>query len=279
MKMKWLFIYILLIAISCSEQKINDANFNIDFSQLDTGKLTDKVTKDLWPGASLVCGKKDFVFYKLGITPHPLFIAEEDDNRFLQVVIPAMCYDPIVGAQWKFPITPQEEYYFSYRVKFENGFDFVKGGKLPGLAGGIANCGGNVPDGYDGWSARMMFWDEGKLSFYLYYPDQSSKWGERLFLKNSDKDTLQIARGKWHTITQHIKMNTPGKKDGIIEAWFDGQKAYSQNTFLFRQDIKLQIDQVFYSVFMGGGDLSWTSAKDQYICFDDFRVSTQMTNP
>ena len=277
--MKRLFLYILLIATSCSEQKVNDTNFNIDFSQLDTGKLTDKATKDIWLGASLVCGKKDFVFYKLGITPHPHFIKEEDGNRFLQVMIPARCYDPIVGAQWKIPLVPQDEYYFSYRVKFEKDFDFIKGGKLPGLAGGKANCGGDVPDGYDGWSARMMFWDEGKLSFYLYYPDQSSKWGERLFLKNSDKDTLQVARGKWHTITQHIKMNTPGKKDGIIEAWFDGQKAYSQDTLLFRRDIKLQIDQVFYSVFMGGDDLSWTSAEDQYICFDDFRVSTQMNNP
>ena len=36
---------------------------------------------------------------------------------------------------------------------------------------------------------------------------------------------------------------------------------------------------IFYSVFMGGDDLSWTSAKDEYIYFDDFHVSPQKTKP
>ncbi len=249
----------------------------VSFNQEEPGKLTDRQTKELWPGAQLVCGKKDFLFYKTGITPHPHFIDKENGNRFLKVLIPQKHYGPIVGAQWKIPLAPKDEYFFSYKVKFEHGFDFVRGGKLPGLAGGTANSGGHIPNGYDGWSARMMFWDEGKLSFYLYYPKQTSKWGEKLYLRTSPIDTLRLIPGQWHQITQHIRMNDIGKKNGIIEALVDGKQAFFADTILFRKDDKLAIDQVFYSVFMGGDDLSWASSKDEYIYFDDFYVSTQQT--
>ena len=58
-----------------------------------------------------------------------------------------------------------EELYLSYDVKFAKDFDFVRGGKLPGLCGydnslsptSGCNTGGGFPDGYDGWSARGMW--------------------------------------------------------------------------------------------------------------------------
>ena len=46
------------------------------------------------------------------------------------------------GAQWIVEFDEgYEEAYLSYRVKFAEGFDFVRGGKLPGLAGGSAPSG------------------------------------------------------------------------------------------------------------------------------------------
>jgi len=279
MKYRFPLICVLFFfAASCTRQQPSGNNFSVDFENVDPGKLSDQETKGIWKGAQLLCGKKDFVFYKLGIIPHPHFISEEDNNHFLKIIIPQKFYGPITGAQWKFPFEPTDECFFSYKVRFEKEFDFAKGGKLPGLAGGIGNCGGNVPTGYDGWSARMMFWEKGKLSFYLYFPNQSSEWGERLYFKQPSVDTLRIETGKWHVITQHIRMNTPGKADGVLQGWFDGQEAFFNDSILFRKDEKLKIDQIFYSVFLGGDDLSWTSPKDEYICFDDFRVSTQPFN-
>lgn len=269
---------LFLIATSCTKSTLPENSFLVDFERSEIGKLTDRDTKNIWGNASLLCGKKDFLFYKFGITPHPHFISEENNNRFLKVLVPGSHFGPITGAQWKFPVSPADEYYFSFRVKFENDFDFVKGGKLPGLAGGKANSGGNIPDGHDGWSARMMFWEGGKLSFYVYSPAQSSQWGERLYWKESSGDTVRIGQGSWHLITQRVRMNTPGKADGVLQGWFDGQEAFYNDSILFRKDEKLKIDQVFYSVFMGGGDQSWAPVKDEYICFDDFRISTQPFN-
>lgn len=269
---------LLAFLISCAENRETNKSLSVQFDQLKPGKLTDRQTKKVWPGARLECGKKDFLFYKLGITPHPHFIAQEMGNNYLKVLIPGNHYGPITGAQWEIPLAPQDEYFFSYRVKFDSGFDFVKGGKLPGLAGGTVKS-GRIPNGYDGWSARMMYWEKGKLSFYLYFPKQSTRWGERLYLKNQKNDTLQIDKGSWHQVTQHVKLNTPGKNDGILQAWFDGKEAFYSDTILFRKDKKVKTDRISYSVFMGGDDLSWAPANDQYICFDDFRVSTQLLNP
>ena len=47
----------------------------------------------------------------------------------------------------------------TYELAFENGFDWVKGGKLPGLRGGLNSTGcsgGNQPTG-DCFSARLMW--------------------------------------------------------------------------------------------------------------------------
>ena len=65
----------------------------------------------------------------------------------------------------------------SYDVQFEEGFDFVKGGKLPGLFGGEGNTGGGIPTGMDGFSARMMWRGNGRVVQYVYYPDQPEHFG------------------------------------------------------------------------------------------------------
>jgi len=47
----------------------------------------------------------------------------------------------------------------TYDIAFDENFDFVKGGKLPGLRGGANNgCeGGSQPNGTDCWSTRLMW--------------------------------------------------------------------------------------------------------------------------
>ena len=57
---------------------------------------------------------------------------------------------------FKVKFTPSVDVYMSYDVKFEPGFVFVKGGKLPGVCGGTCNTGGNAPNGNDGFSNRLV---------------------------------------------------------------------------------------------------------------------------
>jgi hypothetical protein len=65
------------------------------------------------------------------------------------------------GATWETDISHSgDELFMSYWVKFENGFDFVKGGKLPGLGGST-----DFPYGSKGFTTRLMWREGGKLEF------------------------------------------------------------------------------------------------------------------
>lgn len=57
-----------------------------------------------------------------------------------------------------------------YEVYFPSDFEWVKGGKLPGLAGGPTGCGGGK-DPTSCWSARIMWRREGDGEAYMYVPE------------------------------------------------------------------------------------------------------------
>ena len=89
-----------------------------------------------------------------------------------------------------------EELYVSYDVKFADDFDFVRGGKLPGLCGynikqdprDGCNTGGGFPTGYDGWSARGMWRENGELENYVYHSEQFYEYGCLLYTSPSPRD-------------------------------------------------------------------------------------------
>ena len=66
------------------------------------------------------------------------------------------------GAQWRLRFEESfNKCTAEYQVMFPIGFDFVKGGKLPGLCGGTSPAGGKKSDGSDGFSARIMWRERG----------------------------------------------------------------------------------------------------------------------
>ncbi|MDR3013054.1 MAG: T9SS type A sorting domain-containing protein [Chitinispirillales bacterium] len=166
----------------------------------------------------------------------------------------------------------------SYRVMFGsegvNEFDFVRGGKLPGLCGGECITGGREADGYNGWSARVMWRREGLGEQYLYYTANQGFGEELLFDKVPP--TKRFIPGQWHSITTQVIMNTPGAADGMVRTWVDGELSLEQTGMVFRHTDELNIDLFYISTFFGGSDPSWAPPTDTYITFDDFLV---VSNP
>lgn len=154
----------------------------------------------------------------------------------------------------------------SYRFRFAPGFDFVRGGKLPGLAGGAANTGGKKPNGTDGWSARLMWHSGGRLSAYVYHPDQPRNYGEDFFFSSS------ASAGVWHEVTMRVTMNTPGIRDGSIECWLNGDNVLNERNIRFRDVPSLGADQFYFCTFFGGNTSSWAPTRNETITFDDFTV-------
>ncbi|MGH3565553.1 MAG: polysaccharide lyase [Pseudonocardia sp.] len=167
----------------------------------------------------------------------------------------------------RLPDDPVDELYLQYYVRFPPDFDFVKGGKLPGLYGGTVTGGQNIPDGTDGFSTRYMWRRGGDGEVYAYLPT-SEKHGTSL-----GRGCWYFTPGRWTAIQQRVRLNTPGEADGEMTVWQDGWQVLTQTGLTFRTTDDLKIDGLFFSTFFGGGDTSWASPDDQYADFAAFAVS------
>ncbi len=191
----------------------------------------------------------------------------------LQITYPRRSLGPDEGgAQLKINLPEREEVYSEYKVKFPTGFDFVKGGKLPGLASGAANSGHSKPNGTDGWSARYMWEGDGSASIYLYHMDQSRNEGDYISLNR------KFTRGRWHTLRQYVKLNTPGQRNGVLKVWFDGNLVLNRTNLRYRTVPTLKIDKFYFSTFFGGGNDTWRNTKLEHTYFDDFKIYTPVSN-
>ncbi len=204
-------------------------------------------------------------------------IVEEAGGHALRVCYKAGAVGPKAGLQFlsefsRMGMAPQESAYLRYKLRFDPGFDFVKGGKLPGFAGGDANTGGRKPDGRDGWSARIMWRKGGEIVQYIYHPDQEGDFGQD-FAWSRHGTPCHFKPGSWQSVETYLKMNTPGKHDGVLRCWLDGVLVLENKTLRFRDTPDLKIDLFYFSTFFGGSGLDWASPKDQFVEFDDFIIS------
>lgn len=156
----------------------------------------------------------------------------------------------------------------SYWVRFPQDFPWAKGGKLPGLFGGNAPSGGNIPNGTNGWSVRLMWRRDGAGEAYAYLPTNegygtSIGRGNWIFRKNV-----------WQSMQLLVKLNKPGQIDGQIRVQINQTPTLSRQGLIFRTEEKLGIDGVFFSSFFGGSDDSWATPSSTFIDFADFKVSS-----
>ena len=176
---------------------------------------------------------------------------------------------PTGGAQVYLPLDEggRDALRLSYSVRFEPGFDFNKGGKLPGLYGGTRTSGGMTPDGTDGLSTRLMWRRGGAGEVYAYLPS-SEEHGTSL-----GRGAWTFEPGRWYRVEQEVRLNDVGRKNGQILLDVDGRRVLSERGLEFRTTDDLRIDGVFFSTFFGGDDRSWASPRDQYADFTGFAVA------
>jgi hypothetical protein len=178
---------------------------------------------------------------------------------------------PLSGTGFKSRVIPDgaEAAILTYKVRFPDDFDFVRGGKLPGLFGGVGNSGGHIPNGSDGFSFRLMWMREGQARVYAYLPS-SVQYGTGIF-----ENRFRFQRGRWHTVMEVVRLNTPGKADGMVSLQIDGIPVGRQNNLLIRKDAQLRINGVFVDVFFGGNEDTWAPPRDSYVDLAEFEVHWQ----
>jgi len=170
-----------------------------------------------------------------------------------------------------------DELYLRYYFKFEEGFDFRLGGKLPGLMGGgnsWARSGGEQPDGANGWTLRFMWLKDGRFVVYAYVPpSENGKWGGTVWGQNIDCNFI-AEPGRWHYIDQYVHVGTPGRDNGKLIVWIDGVKKLDIDDIRF-WDIENnngRIGGIYFSSFHGGNTDDWAPLHDSYIRFADITV-------
>ncbi len=178
------------------------------------------------------------------------------------------------GAKWVIP--EQQEYYFSYWVKFDKGFDFDgskhSGGKLPGLGEGDLASGGTKPNGNNGFTSRYMWRKGGQATVYLYHMDQPGTYGEDVLLKGKDGKDKYFQPDKWHNLVQRVEVNDAGLANGEIDVWMDNEKVLDIDGL--RLNNGQGIDTAYFSTFHGGYGSDWWPGQSVNAHFDDFVVST-----
>jgi hypothetical protein len=162
----------------------------------------------------------------------------------------------------------------SFDVCFERDFQWVRGGKLPGLGPAEPLTGGaaRTPSG---WSARIMFQPEGRCSTYLYDQNPAEQWG----VGHLSPEPV-FAAGRWHRVEFLVKLNAPGRSDGFACIRVDGVEVARSAQVEFRgtDTEATQIRQLLFSTFHGGDDSTWTPVDAEgnpitmHALFDNIRV-------
>ncbi len=265
--MKYLTILLLLLA-TCSSSDMNgypDQDvfiFEENFEDVEVGSVTTDTLLTLFPDSSKITG--------IPSSRVKIENLNEDHGNVLSITYLKGEYSQTDKGKVQFYYSLGDTYqhlYISYNIFFSDGFDFVKGGKLPGLSGGQNNSGGSKPTGFDGWSGRLMWRENGLLVNYMYHFYQPWFTGE-------DFEWKKIETGVWYNLTYRIEMNTTWSRDGELQAWIDGEEIFNLSNFQFRNTYDFGIDTLFFSTFYGGSNSSWAPGSDGNIKMDDFYIST-----
>lgn len=166
----------------------------------------------------------------------------------------------------------------AYCLKFKKGFDFGKGGKLPGLMGGDKSwtrSGGEQPDGTDGWTLRYMWRKGGEAVIYAYLPPSANgrygniTWGQDIPLART------FIPGQWHCLRQRVTVNDIGQENGQLQVWFDGEQVLDLNDITYRtiDNSAGKIGGVYFSTFHGGHSPDWAPRHDSQLLINGLTLS------
>ena len=149
----------------------------------------------------------------------------------------------------------RDRYSLNYDVRFNEDFQFVKGGKLLGL-GPKKHITGGRPIVPEGWSARVTFKEGGAARLYTYHQDQPGQYGDRLPIQNP----FYFEKDRYYAVSLHVRVNdSPETANGFSRLYVDGDLVDSHEGLRFRgEDSEASlINKFMFSSFHGGHMPEW----------------------
>ncbi len=154
---------------------------------------------------------------------------------------------------------PSRAVSLSYTVRFERGFQFVRGGKLPGLGPERPITGGR-PVNATGWSVRSVFRGDGTLGLYIYHQDMKRPYGSAGVVKLS----YPVEPGIDHAVELQVTLNSAaGAFDGSARLSVDGRLVEeARGLRFFASEPPALISRLLFQTFFGGSDPSYAPRVD-----------------
>lgn len=229
------------------------------------GPYTLEQWKHDWPG----CG------FEGGVKEGRTATKESEGRKWLRVNFAKGQIGPGKGgAGWRWPIDRRESAELIYTLRFSEDFDWVKGGKLPGLCGGPENVsGGRRADGTNGFSARLMWRRDGRGEAYVYHKNQEGDYGDSFDFP----DDFRFPTDQPVTVRMTVTMNTPSTRDGSLRVWIT-LEGEPERLMVKRSDLEWRaadtfgVDGFYFETFHGGGDRSWAPTKPCWVEFTGMKI-------
>jgi len=185
--------------------------------------------------------------------------------------------------------TPFGTVLLSYEVAFDSNFNWVKGGKLPGLRGGdLSGCSGGAYSS-SCFSMRLMWRTGGEGEAYAYIPTTSGLCSSSGALCNQDgygtsldRGSYSFVSGAWNNISLLVRLNNPaGASNGLVYVYHNGVLAVQFTGIQIRSNTSLVgFTGLFFSTFFGGSDSSYATPTDQHTYYRNIQMwgSTSFSN-
>ncbi|MGB0715091.1 MAG: polysaccharide lyase [Phycisphaerae bacterium] len=215
-----------------------------------------------------------YALWGIKTNPKNTRVILHDDRTCLEITVKD---DGHYGTSFKYLFSQQvgfepEELYASFDINYLD----IDGywGKTPGFDGTYhrGGWGGRTSDGINGWSARSSLdarAGECRQSFYVYHAQQKGTYGDGWPWQNAGETLL--SHGRWYRIKQYIKLNTPGKADGVLRAWVNGRLAFDKTDIMFRKVNALRIFSYWVDFYFGGKP---KAPREFKILLDNVKIST-----
>jgi len=211
-------------------------------------------------------------------------------NDTLEVFYPKGIYTPSVQPQGGIgffasprDVFPLNHVLLEYSVFFNETFDPVLGGKLPGL---FLSTGTKKKDmvGATGGkrtnvsSSIRMAWRTDtndrksiEAEVYAYLPESIGKkngiYGDSLW-----RGQLQFEKGIWNNVSIRVKLNDYLKINGELEVSINNRtKMYTEG--IFKTNSKVMITAILFQTCFGGGSVEYATPTDQWVYFRDMKIS------
>ena len=171
---------------------------------------------------------------------------------------------------------PGLEFSLNYDVRFDEDFQFVRGGKLLGL-GPAEHIAGGRPIVPEGWSARVTFTQDEGVKLYTYHQDMRGQYGDRGTIERP----FGFEKGRFYSVSLHVRVNDPPEAaNGFSRLYVNGQLIERHEELRLRGSTSQEslINKFMFSSFHGGHEPDWAPRDADgnyttvYVTFDNIAV-------